>query len=64
LVPADAWPGSPTGGSRIRTGFERKFDGERVLAFRCGDRVRLLSRNRARLDGSYPELVEAIAGQD
>ncbi len=43
--------------------FERKLDGERVLAFRRGGRIRLLSRNRARLDGSYPELVEAIAGQ-
>ncbi len=43
--------------------FERKFDGERVLAFRNGDRVRLLSRNRVALEGSYPELVDAFAGQ-
>jgi bifunctional non-homologous end joining protein LigD len=43
--------------------FERKLDGERVLAFRDRDRVRLLSRNRAALNGSYPELVAALAGQ-
>jgi bifunctional non-homologous end joining protein LigD len=43
--------------------FERKLDGERVLAFRARDRVRLLSRNRATLNGSYPELSDAIAGQ-
>ncbi|MEU4311074.1 hypothetical protein [Nocardia sp. NPDC024068] len=43
--------------------FERKFDGERCLAFRDGDRVRLLSRNRRSLDTTYPELVEALAAQ-
>ena len=43
--------------------FERKLDGERALAFRYGDRVRLLSRNRAALSGSYPELVAALGGQ-
>lgn len=43
--------------------FERKLDGERVLAFRARDRVRLLSRNRVTLNGSYPELSDAIAGQ-
>ena len=37
--------------------FERKLEGERVLAFRDRDRVRLLSRNLAPLNGSYPELV-------
>src|SRR5690242_12345447 len=44
--------------------FERKFDGMRCLAFRDGDRVRLLSRNRQRLNGTYPELVDALAAQD
>ncbi|MCW2655690.1 MAG: polymerase LigD ligase subunit [Mycobacterium sp.] len=44
--------------------FERKLDGMRCLAFRDGDRVRLLSRNRQPLDGTYPEIVEAIAAQD
>lgn len=43
--------------------FERKFDGMRCVAFRDGDRVRLLSRNRQPLNGTYPELVEALVGQ-
>lgn len=43
--------------------FERKFDGMRCLAFRDGDRVRLLSRNRQPLNGTYPELVDALTGQ-
>ena len=44
--------------------FERKFDGVRCLAFRDGDRVRLLSRNCQALNGTYPELVDALAKQD
>jgi bifunctional non-homologous end joining protein LigD len=43
--------------------FEPKFDGMRCLAFRDGDRVRLLSRNRQSLNGTYPELVDALASQ-
>ncbi len=43
--------------------FERKFDGMRCLAFRDGDRVRLLSRNRQPLNGTYPELVDALTAQ-
>ncbi|OBI61664.1 non-homologous end-joining DNA ligase [Mycobacterium sp. E796] len=43
--------------------FERKFDGMRCLGFRDGDRVRLLSRNRQPLNGTYPELVDALAAQ-
>jgi DNA ligase D-like protein (predicted ligase) len=43
--------------------FERKFDGMRCLAFRDGDRVRLLSRNRKSLNGTYPELLDALAAQ-
>jgi len=43
--------------------YERKLDGMRCLAFRDGDRVRLLSRNRQRLNGTYPELVDALATQ-
>ena len=35
----------------------------RCLAFRDGDRVRLLSRNRQPLNGTYPELVDALAAQ-
>jgi DNA ligase D-like protein (predicted ligase) len=44
--------------------FERKLDGVRGLAFRDGDRMRLLSRNRLSLNGTYPEIVEALADQD
>jgi DNA ligase D-like protein (predicted ligase) len=43
--------------------FERKFDGVRCLAFRDGDRVRLSSRKRQALDGTYPEIVDALATQ-
>ena len=43
--------------------FERKFDGMRCLAFRDGDRVRLFSRNRKALNGTYPELVDALEAQ-
>ncbi|BBX61239.1 ATP-dependent DNA ligase [Mycobacterium saskatchewanense] len=43
--------------------FERKFDGMRCLAFRDGDRMRLLSRNRLSLNGTYPELVDALGTQ-
>lgn len=43
--------------------FERKFDGMRCLGFRDGDRVRLLSRNRLSLNGTYPEIVDALAAQ-
>ncbi|OBF63276.1 ATP-dependent DNA ligase [Mycobacterium sp. 852002-50816_SCH5313054-b] len=43
--------------------FERKFDGMRCLAFRDGDQVRLLSRNRQPLNGTYPELVDALGAQ-
>ena len=42
--------------------YERKLDGERCLAFRDGDRVRLRSRNRKPLDAAYPELVDAVRG--
>jgi bifunctional non-homologous end joining protein LigD len=43
--------------------FERKFDGMRCVAFRDGDQVRLLSRNRQPLNGTYPELVDALRVQ-
>jgi bifunctional non-homologous end joining protein LigD len=44
--------------------FERKMDGVRGLAFRDGDQVRLMSRNRLSLNNTYPEIVEALAKQD
>ncbi len=43
--------------------YERKLDGVRCLAFRDGRRVRLLSRNRQSLNGTYPEVVDALAAQ-
>jgi bifunctional non-homologous end joining protein LigD len=43
--------------------FERKLDGERCLAFRDGDDVRLLSRTRKRLNETYPEIVDALVAQ-
>ncbi|MGE5835709.1 MAG: RNA ligase family protein [Acidobacteriota bacterium] len=41
--------------------FERKLDGIRVLAFKNGADVQLLSRNKLPLNGSYPAVVEAVA---
>ena len=43
--------------------FERKLDGERVLVFRQGKRVRLVSRNKKLLNNTYPELVDAYKKQ-
>lgn len=40
--------------------FEPKFDGERALAFRDGDRVRSMSRNQKNLNDTYPELEQAL----
>ena len=44
--------------------FERKLDGIRLLAFKNGDDVRLLSRNRLPRNDSYPEFVTAVANLD
>jgi DNA ligase D-like protein (predicted ligase) len=41
--------------------FERKLDGIRLLAFKHGSDVRLLSRNQLPLNASYPSVVTAIA---
>lgn len=41
--------------------FERKLDGERVITYRDGDSVRLMSRNQKRINDSYPEIEEAVA---
>jgi bifunctional non-homologous end joining protein LigD len=41
--------------------FERKLDGIRLLAFKHGPDVRLLSRNRLPLNDSYPSIASAIA---
>jgi DNA ligase D-like protein (predicted ligase) len=44
--------------------FEPKWDGERCLAFRHGRSLRLLSRNRKRLNERYPEIAAALARQE
>jgi bifunctional non-homologous end joining protein LigD len=41
--------------------FERKLDGIRLLAFKNGRDVRLLSRNRLPQNASYPDIVAAVA---
>jgi bifunctional non-homologous end joining protein LigD len=41
--------------------FERKLDGIRLLAFKHGHSVRLLSRNNLLQNGSYPSIVDAVA---
>ncbi len=43
--------------------FERKLDGIRCLSFREGNRVRLLSRKKLRLENTYPEIADQIALQ-
>jgi bifunctional non-homologous end joining protein LigD len=44
--------------------FERKFDGERCLAFRDGQQLRLMTRNRQRVTGTYPEIAGALRAQE
>jgi DNA ligase D-like protein (predicted ligase) len=44
--------------------YERKFDGERCLAYRSGDGLRLMTRNKQHVNSTYPELAEALAAQD
>jgi DNA ligase D-like protein (predicted ligase) len=41
--------------------FERKYDGIRLLAFKDGDDVRLLSRNKLLQNAAYPGVVAAVA---
>ena len=41
--------------------FEEKYDGDRILAYKEGDRVRLLSRNEKDLTGRFPRIATAIA---
>ncbi|MGH2807860.1 MAG: non-homologous end-joining DNA ligase [Actinomycetota bacterium] len=44
--------------------FEPKLDGERCVAYKKGRDVRLMSRNQKLINGSYPEIVDALARQD
>jgi bifunctional non-homologous end joining protein LigD len=41
--------------------FERKLDGIRLLAFKDGDHVRLLSRNQLPQNAAYPAFEKAVA---
>jgi ATP-dependent DNA ligase len=41
--------------------FERKLDGIRLLAYKKGRQVRLLTRNRLDRSDHYPEIAEAVA---
>ena len=41
--------------------YERKLDGQRLLAFRSGSNVRLYSRNRKLNTGRYPDVAESLA---
>src|SRR5215203_1744664 len=41
--------------------FERKLDGIRLLSFKNGPEVRLLSRNRLPQDEAYPDYQRAVA---
>jgi bifunctional non-homologous end joining protein LigD len=43
--------------------YERKLDGERVIATRRGEQVTLRSRTGRALENTYPELVTAFAAQ-
>src|SRR5580700_7156484 len=42
---------------------ERKFDGERCVARKDGDQVRLESRTAKMLTNTYPEVRSAVASQ-
>ncbi len=41
--------------------FEEKYDGDRILAYKEADRVRLLSRNEKDLTDRFPRIATAIA---
>ena len=43
--------------------FERKLDGERCLAFRAGDSLRLMTRNQKEVANNYPEVAGALRDQ-
>jgi bifunctional non-homologous end joining protein LigD len=43
--------------------FERKLDGERILAYVGGGDVRLMTRNQHVVSTTFPEIAEALAAQ-
>jgi ATP-dependent DNA ligase len=42
--------------------YEEKYDGRRIVAFKDGDSVRLVSRTGVDHAGRFPEITAAIAG--
>lgn len=44
--------------------YERKLDGERVLAFIHGGHVSLLTRNKKSLNTTYPEIIDQLKKQE
>lgn len=44
--------------------FEPKLDGIRCLAFKTGDKVKLLSRNRLSLNDRFPSVVDSVGSLD
>ena len=44
--------------------FERKLDGERCLAFRAGQQLRLMTRNQQQVTSTYPEIADALRTQE
>jgi bifunctional non-homologous end joining protein LigD len=43
--------------------YERKFDGERCLAYRDGAQLRLMTRNQQQVTSTYPEIAAALRAQ-
>src|ERR1700733_8824523 len=43
--------------------YERKFDGERCLAYRKAKSLELMTRNRQEVSRTYPEIAAALAEQ-
>jgi bifunctional non-homologous end joining protein LigD len=43
--------------------YERKFDGERCLAYRSGGKVALMTRNALDVSATYPEVADALVAQ-
>lgn len=44
--------------------YERKLDGERCLIFKNGNEVRMMSRNKKKINNQYPEIAKAFENQD
>jgi bifunctional non-homologous end joining protein LigD len=52
----------PAPRSRARDGFSKiKYDGYRALIRKDGDQVELISRNGNLMNGSFPDVIEAVA---